>query len=202
MPQTCIFLTIGSAENQHVGNGIALLQALYFSTYARQTFQSNIIHIAYQSYLTSNLVDGLGQPLDVAGSDTGNTDSAVFGGIHTVLLGKRIHLLRLQTGVGEHTNLAGNVAPVVLATELLEVLLQQSTHLDDAVGHALDLAKPLLVQCRVVQNGAGDASTMDRWVGVKRTDEDLDLGVDTLLLLGIRADNRESTNTLTVETLP
>jgi len=43
---------------------------------------------------------------------------------------------------------------------------------------------------------------MDRWVGVKRTDEDLDLGVDTLLLLGIRADNRESTNTLTVETLP
>jgi len=42
---------------------------------------------------------------------------------------------------------------------------------------------------------------VDRWVGVKRTDENLDLRVDALLLLGIGADNREGTNTLTVETL-
>jgi len=35
--------------------------------------------------LTSNLVDGLGQTLDVASGDTGNGYSAVLGGIHGVL---------------------------------------------------------------------------------------------------------------------
>jgi len=65
---------------------------------------------------------------------------------HTYLLSQSIHLLRLEPGVSEHANLRGDVAPVVLAAELLEVLLQQSTHGDDAVGHALDLTKPLLVQ--------------------------------------------------------
>jgi DNA repair protein RadC len=42
------------------------------------------------------------------------------------------------------------VAPVVLAAELLEVLLEKGTHGNDAVSHALDLTKPLLVERRVV----------------------------------------------------
>jgi hypothetical protein len=42
---------------------------------------------------------------------------------------------------------------------------------------------------------------MDGRIGVERADENLDLRVDTLLLFGGLADNRESTNTLTIETL-
>jgi len=42
---------------------------------------------------------------------------------------------------------------------------------------------------------------VDGRVRVEGADQDLDLGLDTLLLLGILADERESTNTLTVETL-
>jgi hypothetical protein len=37
------------------------------------------------------------------------------------------------------------MAPVVLAAKLLKVLLEEGTHSDDAVGHALDLTEPLLV---------------------------------------------------------
>lgn len=151
--------------------------------------------------LTSDLVDGLGKALDVAGSDTSNTDSAILGGIHTVLLGQLVHLLGLQASEGEHTNLAGDVAPVVLAAELLEVLLEESTHGDDTVGHTLDLTQPLLVEFGVVENGGSDTGTVNGRVGVEGTDEDLDLGVDALLLVGIGADNGESTNTLTVKTL-
>jgi hypothetical protein len=76
------------------------------------------------------------------------------------------------------------VAPVVLAAELLEVLLEESTHGDDAVGHALDLTKPLLVQRRIVEDLRGDASTVDWRVRVEWTDEDLDLRIDALLLVG------------------
>ena len=118
-----------------------------------------------------------------------------------MLLGQGVHLFGLETGVCEHADLAGDVAPVVLATELLEVLLEEGTHGDDTVSHALDLAQPLLVEFRVVQDGGSDTGTVDRRVGVKRADQDLDLRVDTLLLVGVGANDGEGTNTLTVETL-
>lgn len=99
------------------------------------------------------------------------------------------------------SHLAGDVRPVVLAAKVLQILLEESTHLNDTVGHALDLAQPLLVELGVIHNGRGDASTVDGRVGVEGTDEDLDLRVDTLLLLSRFADERESTNTFAVETL-
>lgn len=97
--------------------------------------------------------------------------------------------------------LVGDVGPVVLATQVLEVLLQESAHLDDPVGHTLDLTEPLLVQLGVVHDGGGDASTVNGRVRVEGTDEDLDLGLHALLLLGGFADQREGTHTLTIETL-
>jgi hypothetical protein len=42
---------------------------------------------------------------------------------------------------------------------------------------------------------------MDRRIGVKRPDKNLDLRVDTLLLLGISANDGEGANTLAVESL-
>lgn len=99
------------------------------------------------------------------------------------------------------SHLAGDVRPVVLAAKVLKVLLEESTHLNDTVGHALDLAQPLLVELRVIHDGRGDASTVNGRVGVEGTDEDLDLRIDSLLLLSGFADERESTNTFAVETL-
>lgn len=151
--------------------------------------------------LTGNLEDRLGQTLHVASGDTSDGDTAVLGGVDGVLLGQNIHLLRLQTGEGEHADLAGDVGPIVLAAELLEVRAQQGAHLDDAVGHTLDLAEPLLVQSGIVHDGGGDTGTVDGRVGVEGTDENLDLRLDALLLLGRLADKGEGTDTLTVETL-
>lgn len=118
-----------------------------------------------------------------------------------MLLGQSIHLLRLEASEGEHTNLVGDVTPVVLAAELLKVVLEEGTHGDDTVSHTLDLAEPLLVQCRVVEDSGGNTGAVDGWVGVKRADKDLDLGVDALLLIGVSADNGEGTDTLAVKTL-
>jgi DUF917 family protein len=89
----------------------------------------------------------------------------------------------------------------VLAAELLEVLLEQSAHGDDAVGHALDLTEPLLVQRGVVEDLGRDAGTVDGRVRVQRAHEDLDLRVDALLLVRRLADDGEGTNTLAVQTL-
>jgi hypothetical protein len=89
----------------------------------------------------------------------------------------------------------------VLAAKLLEVGAEERAHLNDAVGHALDLAEPLLVEGGVVHDGGRDAGTVDGRVGVLGTNENLDLRLDALLLLGVLADEGEGTNTLTVQTL-
>ena len=121
--------------------------------------------------------------------------------ITTYLRSEFIHLLRIQARICEHTNLGGDVAPVVLAAELLKVLLEERTHGDDAVGHVLDLAKPLLVQRGVVQDLGSNTGTVNRGVRVERSHEDLDLRINTLLLVGGLADDGEGTNTLAVESL-
>ena len=99
------------------------------------------------------------------------------------------------------THLAGDVRPVVLAAKVLQVLLEQGAHLNDTVSHALNLTQPLVVQCRVAHDGRGNTGTVDRRVRVEGTDEDLELRVHTLLLLGVIAHKGEGTDTLTVETL-
>lgn len=99
------------------------------------------------------------------------------------------------------THLASDMAPIMLASKLLKVVLQERAHLDDAVGHTLDFTEPLLVKSGIVQDGGCNACTMDGRVRVKWANKDLDLGVHALLLLCRSTDNREGTNTLTVETL-
>ena len=86
----------------------------------------------------------------------------------------------------------------MLATKLFQVLFQQCSHGDDAVCHALYFSKPLLVQGRIVENLGRDAGSVDWRVGVERSDEDFDLGVDTLLLLGRLTDDRERTHTFAI----
>lgn len=73
------------------------------------------------------------------------------------------------------TDLVGDVIPVVFAAKILEVFLQQSSHLDDAVGHALDLAEPLLVQGRVVEDLRSNARPMNWRIRVEWSNQDLDL---------------------------
>lgn len=155
----------------------------------------------YFFFLTLDLEDSLGQAADVVAGDTSNGDTAVLGGVDGVLLGQLLHLLGVQASVGEHADLAGDVGPVVLGAELLEVLLEEGTHGDDSVGHALDLAQPLLVQLGVAEDLGGNAGAVDGGVGVQRADEDLQLRVDTLLLLSVGGGDGEGTDTLTVETL-
>ena len=93
------------------------------------------------------------------------------------------------------------MAPVTLAAELLQVLLEESTHGDDAISHTLNLTQPLLVQSRIVENLRSDAGTMNGRVGIKRSYENLDLRVDALLLLSRLTCKREGSDTLSIETL-
>lgn len=55
------------------------------------------------------------------------------------------HLLALfsiEASEGEHSDLRGDVVPVAGGSILDEVVLEENTHLDDAVSHPLAFVKP------------------------------------------------------------
>jgi len=97
------------------------------------------------------------------------------------LLSEGLGLLRIQASEAEHADLFDDVAPVTWGLEVVRQLAVQCiTHADDPVGHVLDFTLPLTVQGHVTEDGSSDPSTMQRWVGVHRTDDNLDLRSDTL----------------------
>lgn len=149
--------------------------------------------------LALDLEDGLGQTADVLAGDACHRDASVLGGVHAVLLGQLVHLLGRQARVGKHANLARDVAPVVLGPQLLEVLLEQRAHRDDAVGHVLDLDQPLLVQRGRVEDLGRDARAVDGRVRVHGAHQNLDLRVDALGLGRVGAHEREGADALAVE---
>lgn len=73
-------------------------------------------------------------------------------------------------------------------------------HADNAVSHALDLSLPLGVESGVAEDGAGNAGTVGRGVGVHGADDDLELRVDTGLLLGVSNGQRECSSAFAIET--
>ena len=125
--------------------------------------------------LTLDVVDSLGEVVDVGAGNTGDGDTAILGEVDRVVLSDLLDLLSRQAGVGEHADLGGDVGPVVLGAELLELLAEESAHGDDAIGHALDLTLPLRVELGVVEDLGGETGTVDGRVGVHRTDDDLEL---------------------------
>lgn len=73
------------------------------------------------------------------------------------------------------------------------------THADDPVCHALDFTLPFLVQFLLAKDGSGNASTVQRRVRVHGSDHNLELTVDAGLLLGVLGNQRECTDTFTIQ---
>jgi len=117
------------------------------------------------------------------------------------LLSESLGLGGSQAGETEHSNLALNMSP--LSRSVVsggQKTVEPITHADDPVCHKLDLRLPLLVKVFVGEDGVGYAGTVERRVGVHRSDDDLQLALDTGLFLWIGCDEGEGTDTFSVET--
>jgi len=106
-----------------------------------------------------------------------------------------------QASETEHSDLALDVTP--LSRSVVsggQEVVESITHADDPAGHDLHLGLPLLVKVLIGEDGVGDTGAVEGRVGVRRSDEDLQLTLDASLLLRIGSDKGESTNTFTIET--
>ena len=117
------------------------------------------------------------------------------------LLGESLGLSRSQASETEHSDLALDVTPLSRSVVSRgQEIVESIAHADNPVGHEFDLGLPLLVKVLVGEDSVGDAGTVDGRVGVHRSDDDLQLTLDTGLLLGIGRDEGESTDTFAIET--
>lgn len=114
------------------------------------------------------------------------------------------HLLLTQPGEREHANLVCDVLPRSRSTLGLETRAQTLPHLDDAAAHRAQIFLPLGKEFGIVQNDAGDASTVRRRIGDLGPLQNGKLARDVLgCLRGVgagRSDEMEGACTLTVET--
>ena len=81
----------------------------------------------------SNFVEVLGDIAEVLGVETSDGDTTVHCHVDVMLFTKFVNLILVETSVSKHANLVGDVAPVVLVAQILQLL-------DKALAHVLHTA--------------------------------------------------------------
>ena len=76
----------------------------------------------------SNSVEVLGDIVDVLRVETGDRDTTIHCHVDVVLFTKFVNLILVETSVGKHANLVGDVAPVVLVAQILQLLDKTLAH--------------------------------------------------------------------------
>ena len=112
---------------------------------------------------------------------------------------KKVKLKKKGIFLPEHANLTFDVFPFSGGIKLvLECEVKLLSHADDAVGHTLDFRLPLSVKVLVAEYSVGDSRTVQRWIRVHGSDDNLQLTVNTSLFLHICGGKGEGANALSV----
>ena len=150
--------------------------------------------------IRNNVLDALGNVVDILRGDTADGDTSVLGHVNAVFLDHSLALLNGESREGEHANLSGNVRPVTWDALLLNCSAKGSSHFIHAAANGNKLVEPLLAQSRVIEDSCGDSSTMLGRRRVVAADNDLDLREDTSGLVLVSTDKVEGASALTIET--
>lgn len=111
-------------------------------------------------------MEGLCASVDVSGIKSSDGDTTVHGHIDGVLVSAFDDGLLGESSVGEHTDLFGDVAPVVLVSVGLNLLDKGRSHFSDSAGHESEVVVPHLGELLVSKDDVDDSSAVDRGVGV------------------------------------
>ena len=107
--------------------------------------------------------------------------------------------LKKKGSLPEHANLTFDVFPFSGGIKLVfECEVKLLSHADDTVSHALDFGLPLSVKFLVTEYSVGDSRTVQRWIRVHGSDNNLQLTVNASLFLCICRGKGEGANALSV----
>lgn len=116
-----------------------------------------------------------------------------------VVVLERINLLRAEACVSEHANLTGDMTPIVSASISLEFFNQSSSHFLDSSRHVQQILMPASSKFWVTQDNINNPGSVNWWIGVHWSGDSFNSRCDLYLLCLITADDRDATNSLTIE---
>ena len=120
--------------------------------------------------------------LEVTSVESSNGNAAVHGHVDGPLFAELVNHIGVEAGVSEHTNLAGNVVPVVLIAHVLKSLLKTSAHLLHATRHVFQVLVPHSGKLGVGKNDVDDTGSVNGRVGVDGASDLLEAGHNNILL--------------------
>lgn len=81
-------------------------------------------------------MNSLGQVLNISAVDASNGDAAITSKVDGKLRLQAIHLFGLESSITEHSDLRGDMVPVVLGlVSVYQVILEGGSHGVDTLGH-------------------------------------------------------------------
>jgi len=116
-----------------------------------------------------------------------------------VLFAEAVDLGLAHAGVGKHSNLIGDVAPVVNTTCVLKLLNEASSHVGHSSGHVSEVLVPAGGEVLVSEDDVDDSGSVEGRVGVHRSGEGLQSSADGSGFLGAASKDTEVSSSLTVK---
>mmetsp|Transcript_1112 Transcript_1112/g.3307 ORF Transcript_1112/g.3307 Transcript_1112/m.3307 type:complete len:304 (+) Transcript_1112:21-932(+) len=147
----------------------------------------------------AHLVDRLGDVGHVGLVEPRDRDAAVERAVDGELIAHGLDLVLREARVRKHADLVRDVRPVLGGAVVRQRRFQGRAHGLDPVGHGLALARPALPEGRVAQHRRDDPRAVDRRARVHGPDDGFQLRLQTLGLVGRRADRRERADALAVQ---
>jgi len=146
-----------------------------------------------------NGVESLTDVVDVAGVDSSNRNTAIWWHVYRVFFDHFFDHFRREASIGKHTDLLGNVGPVVHAAEGLQSQNDLFAELSQSLRHVENFGFPQGCQFLVAQNSVDDSGSVDWRIRILRETGLLEPGLDDVPLLGIGANQGKAAGSLTVE---
>jgi len=145
-------------------------------------------------------MNAAGYIVNVGWSQTTHGDTAGLEQVDVLLLDEEFALGGRETGVAEHADLCGDVAPVTGGTELLKSLSQTSSHVYDSVSHCLNTVSPLLVESWILENGINNPASMSWRIGVSCSNDQSHLRLKVYGKILVLEHHSQVTGPLVVQT--
>jgi len=73
-------------------------------------------------------MEGLSNSLHIVGVKSGNGNSTISSHVNGMIIFKSVNLIGGESGISEHTNLAGNVLPVMSRSSGLQATSKSLSH--------------------------------------------------------------------------
>ena len=145
-------------------------------------------------------MESLANVVDVSGIDSSNWNSTIRWHVNGVFIDDFFDHFWGEASVSKHTDLLGNVRPIVLAAEGLQSHNDLLTELSQSLRHVKNFWFPKSGQFFVAEDGIDDSGTVNRRIGVLWEAGLLESGLNDISFGSTATNQLKRTGSFAIET--